>query len=506
MKKRLEFPEPRIEAKILEDEFRFCLGCRDIVGQNLIRLLPGIKNELSQSFRDEDRLAAARLLCSLLLQAEGNITQHFQVAFASILNSIDKCEDTEKNGTGNELFKLLKKASELLGVFTFDKNLWLKSVKNYSSTVSAMIMLASILKSKDSEDTELIFEITEIILSKDVSRRMQPNELAQASLLEIADFCDNFDVMVSVAGVTQSDEIKKYASEILNKNGGFSRAVDEIDDLVDTLDSDKWLVNSVDLKILKQCFNWIMQSENPVLSKKVYGLLSRQLQSDTDPENRVTILLLLARVFQIVKECEISDSEIVENLFKPSLKWRKGRSEEAARSASAAALWSYSKLFKNFQTLETILLPEIVSLLDDDLSQTRLIACKLVEEMINQAGNKLSLDGFYHKIYIDLAKRLDDTDDNVRRTSLRAWRSLFKVFLEFENYDVDSMYSAHWEYIFEKLLVHMDDPDESFRILVFEALEEGKGISDRILKQEFNKVKCKHRNQDLCEKLEKLLI
>merc|ERR1719186_1437395 len=113
MKQRLEFPEQRIQAEILENEFRFCLGCRDIVGSNLIRLLPGIKNELSQSFRDEDRLAAARLLCSLLLQAEQNVTQHFQVAFASILNSIDKCDDAEKNSSGNELFKLLKKSRSI---------------------------------------------------------------------------------------------------------------------------------------------------------------------------------------------------------------------------------------------------------------------------------------------------------------------------------------------------------------------------------------------------------
>ena len=369
-----------------------------------------------------------------------------------------------------------------------------------------MIILSAILKSKDKTDEILVAQVSEIILSKDVARRLQSNELAQAALLEIADFCGNFDVLVSVAGVTQSDAIKDFAVEILMKNGGFERAVAEIDTLVDTLDSDKWLLNSADLKILQQCFNWIMQAEKPVLTKKVYGLLSRQLQSDTDPENRVTLLLLLARVFQIVQDCQVTDKEIVSSLFKPSLKWKKGRSEEAARSASAAALWSYTKLFTDFTELEEILLPEIVSLLDDDLSQTRLIACKVVEEMINQAGDKLTLDGFYHKIYIDLAKRLDDTDGRVRVTSLQAWRSLFKVFVKKDDYDVESLYSAHWEWIFEKLLVHMDDPDESFRTLVFEGLSEASEISKKILSAELDKVRNKHKNQDLCEQLEKLLI
>merc|ERR1711881_357737 len=88
IKDRLEFPQSRVEAKILDSQPRFCYGCRELVGQVLIRLLPGIKNDL-QDWRHETRLAAAKLFKAVLIQAEQLVTQHFQVAYAAILNSID---------------------------------------------------------------------------------------------------------------------------------------------------------------------------------------------------------------------------------------------------------------------------------------------------------------------------------------------------------------------------------------------------------------------------------
>lgn len=255
-----------------------------------------------------------------------------------------------------------------------------------------------------------------------------------------------------------------------------------------------------------------MRTENPTLTKTAYNFLIAQLNNESDTENRLQILLTLSRLFTLVKSCEISDTEIIENLFKPSLKWRAGRSQLAARSASCAALWSYAHLIKDFAYFEKSMMSEIISLLDDDMEDTRNIACQMVDKIVENAGSKddsLTLDGFYHKIYVELVKRLDDVSDTVRFTSLNIWKKMFLIILQkvqSNTYDAESLYSAHWEFIYKSLLVHMDDPDVKFRNSVFETLKVGKEISSRILLKEVQSVKGKHNFGDLCEDLEKILI
>merc|ERR1712168_112239 len=73
MENRLNFIKPRIQAPILENEPRFCLGCREIASKELMHLLPGIRNDL-QDWQSSTKLAASRLFKSLLILSEDNIT------------------------------------------------------------------------------------------------------------------------------------------------------------------------------------------------------------------------------------------------------------------------------------------------------------------------------------------------------------------------------------------------------------------------------------------------
>merc|ERR1719245_2773635 len=67
LKSQLDYPKPRKYIPALENIQRFPLGCRDLVQSALIRLLPGIKNDIAD-WQDETKLAAARLLRQLLIQ------------------------------------------------------------------------------------------------------------------------------------------------------------------------------------------------------------------------------------------------------------------------------------------------------------------------------------------------------------------------------------------------------------------------------------------------------
>ena len=477
---------------------------------------------------------AAQLLTSLLVLAENNITQHFQLAYTGILLAISNLESISSRADkivfsesfDQKTFGFLELSSKLLGVFVYDSDLFIRKSQEHLDKNAALIILSNIVEGRksvvrqidgeDQKDKDFITKIDELIMSDTVSRRTMINANAQLATLKLGAFTKNFDVILSIAGTTRSAEVQQFAENLLCDTeifeNGLETALLECDHIIEnTLDQDTWIKNSVDLSIFKQLFQWIMCTKTPTLTETTYRFLIRQLNNESDTENRLQILIILSRLFTLVKSCEIPDQEIIENLFKPSLKWRAGRSQMAARSASCAALWSYAHLIKDFTYFEKNMMSEIISLLDDDEVDTRLIACQMVEKIIANAGLKddnLTLDGFYHKIYVELVKRLDDVSDTVRATSLDIWKQMFSVILQkvqANTYDAESLYSAHWEFIFKSLLVHMDDPDEKFRNNVFRALLCGKDISPMILLKEVRLVKDKHNFGGLCQELEVIL-
>lgn len=59
------------------------------------------------------------------------------------------------------------------------------------------------------------------------------------------------------------------------------------------------------------------------------------------------------------------------------------------------------------------LLTQLLSLLEDDTLDTRLISCRVLMHMLEIAGSRMDQHRLYN-VYPNLLKRLDDSNDNVR--------------------------------------------------------------------------------------------
>lgn len=264
---------------------------------------------------------AAKLLTSLLLLAEKNITQHFQLAYTAILLSINNCE-TDEDGTTT--FKYLNIASKLLGIFTFDYNLFLKQTEIHLDKPAALLILSNMIEARpissnfeDQERADLIAAVDKFLMSDTVARRLTSDFNTQYSILKLAKFTLNFDAVLSIAATTKSDKIQILAETILLENfEGFNTAMNECDNIIATLDHETWVRGSNDLNILMQLFNWIMRADAPCLTQGTYNFLVNQLNQESEPENRLEILMTLSKLFTLVKSCSVPDHQIIDNFFK----------------------------------------------------------------------------------------------------------------------------------------------------------------------------------------------
>ena len=91
--------------------------------------------------------------------------------------------------------------------------------------------------------------------------------------------------------------------------------------------------------------------------------------------------------------------------------------------------------------------------LDDDLSDTRLLSCRVLGQLFTHAGRDVDQHRL-HAVYPHLLKRLDDSSDDVRLAAADTFSAYLHCF--HDNYDA-TLYRAHLDAIYHGLLVHLDD-------------------------------------------------
>jgi len=108
------------------------------------------------------------------------------------------------------------------------------------------------------------------------------------------------------------------------------------------------------------------------------------------------------------------------------------------------------------------LLTQLLSTLEDDVPDTRLLSCRVLRQLFNRAGRDIHQDRL-HNIYPSLLKRLDDSSDDVRLAASSTFAEYMRCFRD--NYDV-ILYRAHIDAIYHGLLVHLDDHDVNIQLSV----------------------------------------
>ncbi|TNN68891.1 Dynein assembly factor 5, axonemal [Liparis tanakae] len=489
------------------------LGCRELVVRNLGRLVPAISHDITD-WLVPTRVRTSQLLSVLLLHAEDHSTQHLQPLLATLYTA---CMDAERDVVLNCLA-----AAKLLGTFVppvvFLKLLLDRVTSPYSSSHpwAPLMVLAAVLGGCSPTLLQPHLEkIADTLSQPDVCQQYQ-EVVYLDQLLTCVDVllrrCESdhgsvslqlLQVLVTVQSFSTEPRLSEKAVEsvqLLGQVQGLDSAVElyrrHMAQLLEWLSGSVNTWSSYSPQRLQ--LHVIVMQSGPVIGEFVtplMPLLFSCLQPDRDPEMRMSIFTMLAKLFHDESE------KFLSVVLLPNLVWRAGRIAAAVRTAALSCLLALlhggAATPGQLLCLEEKLSPPVLSALEEDSQMARLLACRSLTVILRLIGTGLHPEAL-NKIYPALLKRLDDSSNEVRGVALQAlglWLSSLTG-----GYDPE-LCAAHLQLVFQQLLLHLDDPDVSVQDDVLEVLKKGSSVHPALLRREAEAVRDHQRSPLLCDQL-----
>ncbi|KAE8283195.1 Dynein assembly factor 5, axonemal [Larimichthys crocea] len=502
------------------------LGCRELVVRNLGRLVPAITHDVTD-WLVPTRVRTSQLLSVLLLHTEDHSTQHLQPLLATLYQA---CTDTEKEVVSNCLA-----AAKLLGTFV-PPVVFLKLLLDHVTTPSSsshpwtpLMVLAAVLGGCPKPLLKPHLEqIANTLAQPDVCQEYQ-QVMYLEQLLTCVDVllhqCDSdcgsvslqvLQVLITVQSLSTEPHLIEKALEsaqLLCKVQGLDSRMElyrqHMGQLLD------WLAASVNTwssySPQRLQLNIIVIQSGPVIGEfvsQLMPLLRCSLQSDKDPEMRMSIFTMLAKLLLDATNTLDSQGHFREesekflcNVLLPNLVWHAGRTAAAVRTSALSCLLALlhggAITPGQLLCLEEKLIPLVLSALDEDSQMGRLLACRSLSTTVRLIGTSLHPEAL-NKIYPELLKRLDDSSEEVRSVALQAL-GLWLTSLT-KDYNPEFC-TPHLQFLFQQLLLHLDDPDSSVQEQVLEVLRKGSLVHPTLLRREVEAVRDKQRSPLYCDQL-----
>ncbi|XP_060946261.1 dynein axonemal assembly factor 5-like [Limanda limanda] len=502
------------------------LGCRELVIRNLGRLVPAITHDVTD-WLVPTRVRTSQLLSVLLLHAEDHNTQHLQPLLATLYRA---CTDDEKDVVSNCLA-----AAKLLGTFVLPAA-FLKLLLDHVTTPQSpshpwapLMVLAAVLggcarpllqphleqiantlaQPDVCQEYQQVMYLEQLLACVDVLLRQGEADCGAVSLQLL-------QVLVTVQSLSPSPDLSEKALEsvqCLCKVQGLDSGIElyrqHMSRLLDWLSASVNTWSSYSPQRLQ--LHIIVIQSGPVIGEfvaQLMPLLWSCLQPDKDPEMRLSIFTMLAKL--LLNATNTLDSQghfrdgaekFLCDVLLPNLVWRGGRIAGAVRTSALSCLLAllHGGAITPGQLLcvEEKLRPRVLSALEEDSQMGRLLACRSVSTMLKLIGHSLPPEAL-NKIYPDLLKRLDDSSQEVRAEALQALgRWLSNLTKEYQ----PELWAPHLQLLFQQLLLHLDDPDASVQGQVFEMLKEGSSVHPALLQKEVEAVRDKQRSPLYCDQL-----
>ncbi|KAM9843655.1 dynein axonemal assembly factor 5 [Aulostomus maculatus] len=502
------------------------LGCRELVVSNLSKLLPAITNDVTD-WLVPTRVRTSQLLSVLLLHAEDHCTQHLQPLLAIFYRA---CTDSERNVVSNCLA-----AATLLGTFV-PPEVFLKLLLDHVVTPSSsshpwtpLMVLSAVLGGCPKPLlTPHLQQIADALAQPDVCQEYQ-QVMYLEQLLACVDVllrqCESdcgsvslqlLQVLVTVQSLSAEAQLSAEAVESMRclcQVKGLISVIElyrqHMDRLLDWLSASVKTWSSYSPQRLQ--LHIIVTQSGPVIGEfvsKLMPLLHSCLQVDRDPEMKMSILTMLAKL--LLDAGNTLDSKghfrnesekFLSDVLLPNLIWRAGRTAGAVRTAALSCLLALlhggTMTPERLLCVEVNLTPRVLSALEEDSQTGRLLACRSLSTILRLVGSSLHPEAL-NKIYPELLKRLDDSSEEVRGAALKAlglWLSSLT-----EDYNPEHC-APHLQFLFQQLLLYLDDPDDSVQDQVLEVLKESSSVLPALLKKEVEAVRDKHRSPDRCDQL-----
>ncbi|XP_029432583.1 dynein assembly factor 5, axonemal [Rhinatrema bivittatum] len=498
------------------------LGCRELVFRNTSKILPAISRDIAD-WVVGTRIKASQLLTVILLHAEDHMTQHMELLLSTLYHA---CLDDESQVVNNCV-----KSAELIGIFV-SPEVFLKlilSALQKSPLPSHFMVLAAVIRGCPGQMLKphlnnIASTLTQPEICQGSEKTLYLEQLLgciQALIKVCQGDCNEISlqlmkVLVTVMSIPSGEKLQGKVQETIcllaevQSLGGFLHLYRQhIDQLMEWVSLTKQHWTSYSIERLR--FEIIVTESGPVIGEALHHLipiLKTCLQPTQEPQMRLKLFTMLSKLLLKAHETVNSRGQFhsyVETLIKdmlvPNLQWHAGRTAAAIRTSAVSCLWAllHGQILSTEQLLQVqeMLMPQVISTLDEDSKMTRLMACRIINVILQICGNQFDPDKL-NKIYPELLKRLDDASAEVRIAAAKTLITWFRCITD--DYE-RTMYKSHVEFLYQGLLVHLDDPDNSIQIAVLETLKAGSAVYPSILVKEVEAVRHKHRSPVYCDQL-----
>ncbi|XP_043415420.1 dynein axonemal assembly factor 5 isoform X1 [Prionailurus bengalensis] len=522
LKDKLDFASPP-PAHHPSPDNRPGLGCRELVFRNLSKILPAICHDVTDWVAGT-RVKAAQLLAVLLLHAEDHVTQHLEVVLRTLHRA---CADDDR-----AVVRSCTRSAELVGAFVSPEvflKLVLPALKK-SPSPSGLLILASIVRGCPREALRPHLTLIATELARPHICQGSENHLYGEHLLlcvrTLVSVCREdcrqcslqlLEVLVTIEALWGATGLGDKVRETMDALAA-AQDIDGRQDLyrehagplVEWLAASHhdWTVHSAELLQFVVVVNHAGPALGEVLPHLV-PVLRSCLQPTRDPQMRLRLFSSLSRVLLSAKQTVDSQGHfhhyldtVTKDILVPNLQWHAGKTAAAIRTAAVSCLWALisSEVLSDEQIwkVQEMLMPQILTSLEEDSQMTRLISCQIINTFLKTSGGVADADKLI-KVYPELLKRLDDISHEVRlaaTSALVTWLACVR-----SDDDVRSCYQSHIQFLYRELLVYLDDPDGTVQDAVLEVLKAGSVLFPELLARETEAVIHKHRSPALCQQL-----
>ncbi|XP_054992470.1 dynein axonemal assembly factor 5 [Sorex araneus] len=501
------------------------LGCRELVFRNLSKILPAVCHDLGD-WVASTRVKSAQLLVQLLLHAEDHTTQHLELLLRALQHA---CADEEP-----AVVDSCTRCAELMGMFVSPEvllKLLLPSLRK-SPSAPGLLVLASVVRGCPGEVLRphvqtIATELAQVHSCKGSQDRLYGEHLllcVHALLDQSPDACREaglllLQVLVTAAAqwgptglrdkVQETVALLATAEGVDGSQGLYGRHVGHLLEWLESSCQD-WTVHSVGLLQ----FTVVVTHSGPALGgvlPKLLAILRDCLQPARDPQLRLKLLALLGQVLLHPKTLDSQGhlhkhvDSLVTELLIPNLQWHAGRTATAIRTAAVSCVWtlvSSGTLAAQqdeawVEATQATLMPSVLAALEEDSPTARLVSCHIVNHFLKTLGAAADPDKLL-KVYPELLKRLEDVSQDVRLAAAKALGTWFQCVGHLCS---PCSLQSSVQYLYQELLVHLDDPDSTVQDAVLEVLKVGSTVFPELLVQETEAIIHKHRDPSLCEQL-----
>ncbi|KAG6609452.1 Elongation factor-type GTP-binding protein [Phytophthora cinnamomi] len=235
--------------------------------------------------------------------------------------------------------------------------------------------------------------------------------------------------------------------------------------------------------------------------EKIVPVFLVHLEPAQDADVRLAFLALLETMLgtdAISQSFKSFNVSLLQKAIIPNIVWHGGRVAATIRKVAVAC--AYTLLRQGiadqpclFETAPQIL-PVLKSSMDDSDAKTRQLVCLAFQFLFVALPGCLGEEPV-HQLYAEILKRLDDSNDTVRKAACQTFATFLKAAPK------EHFQGTIIDYTLDCLFVHLDDSEPEIQEAVFEVLKETVAIDAPRLAKKAEENRSRHQSPRYCDQL-----